>query len=382
MKLAFLVGSGISIDAGMPCVADVSDQVFSGRNAVRHSDATYYIVADAAVPAYDAHRPELDAAVALTNRFREMADEYFAVCSPDHRPNYEDVANLAKQVGDAISGEYENAALSPLLAGLRKELGADAQDLMERAVEAHNYIQDMVWGLLSRPVTGVAHLRAITDACGALGRVDLFDLNHDVVLERALTDHGVSVSDGFGAADGDVRWWDDCFNEPVRHFKLHGSIRWFRRARPTQEWRGSVVARSTTNDPDHERSASGELLDAPVDGRPAILVGTFDKPLAYDTSVHADQHFHFYKSLRRAERLVVVGYGFADKGVNNRVIGWLGKSRDHRLVVVHGDEEALLAGARPAIKSKWFRWREEGRLRVLPRWVADATWDEIQAACA
>lgn len=382
MKLAFLVGSGISIDAGMPSVTEISDQVFSGQKAVRHSDGTYYIVDDATAPAYDPGRPERDAAVSLTNRLREMAHEYFAAYSPDQRPNYEDVANLAKQVGDAISGEYENAALAPLLAGLREEFGADAQDLLKRAVEARNYIQDMVWRLLSPPVTEVAHLRVITDACRALGRVDLFDLNHDVVLERALTDQGVPVSDGFGAADGDVRWWDDSFNEPVRHFKLHGSIHWFRRARPTQAWRGWVVARSTTDDPDHERDASGERLDAPVDGRPAILVGTFDKPLAYGTSVYAEQHFHFYESLRSVDRLVVVGYGFGDRGINNRVIEWLGKSRDHRLVVVHGDEAALCAGARPAIKSKWLRWRGEGRLRVLPHWVADATWDEIQAACA
>lgn len=379
---AFLLGSGISVDAGMPRVAEISEQVFSGRNAIRHSDATYYIVKDGATRASDFYRSDLEATVAFTTRLREMSDRYFSEYIPDHRANYEDVSNFTKQIEDAISGEYENAALAPLLAQLRAELNADASDLMQRASECRNYIYDTVWRLLTRPVQGVTHLRSITDACRHLGAVDLFDLNHDPVLEAALAEQGIDAADGFGPADGDVRYWADCFERPVRHFKLHGSIDWFRRPLPAEPWRGSVVARSTTHDPYHEDDGSGAMLDFPSDVRPVILVGTFDKPLAYDSSVFADQHFHFHESLRRADRVVAIGYGFADKGINTRLIGWLLEMPNRRLVVVHGDEEQLLEHARFAIKAKWRGWQEDGRLRIVPCWVRDATWHDIDVAAA
>jgi hypothetical protein len=100
---------------------------------------------------------------------------------------------------------------------------------------------------------------------------------------------------------------------------------------------------------------------------------------SYDTSIFADQHFHFHDSLRTADRVAVIGYGFADKGINTRLIGWLLDSRDRRLVVVHGDEDKLVEGA---IKHKWQGWPKEGRLRVVPRWVADVGWEDIAAASA
>ena len=64
------------------------------------------------------------------------------------------------------------------------------------------------------------------------------------------------------------RRWSDQFDEPLRHFKLHGSITWFHRHLAEEPWRGWVVARSTTNDSYHERSAAGELLQFPSAGRP------------------------------------------------------------------------------------------------------------------
>jgi hypothetical protein len=55
MRVAFLLGSGISVDAAMPSVAAISEQVFSGAGVVRHSDATYYIAGEAA-PNYNYYR--------------------------------------------------------------------------------------------------------------------------------------------------------------------------------------------------------------------------------------------------------------------------------------------------------------------------------------
>jgi hypothetical protein len=210
-----------------------------------------------------------------------------------------------------------------------------------------------------------------------LGRVHLFDLNHDLVLETALAADDVEFSDGFGAASGDVRWWEDAFDHAVRHIKLHGSIRWFQRRVAGDGWVAVSVARSLTHDPNHERDEADLPLPLPVEGRPEILVGRFDKSLAYDSSIHNDLHFRFREALRAADRLVVIGYGFGDKAINNQIIQWVSHEPGRRIVVVHGDPDSLRRGAREAVNREWSGWRDDGRLRIVPAWIKEADWGTI-----
>jgi hypothetical protein len=118
MRAIFLLGSGISVDAGMPNVATISEQVFGGAGVVRHSDATYYIAGEASAN-YEWYRAAAMPAIAFTGRLRALADSYFSRFLDGRTANYEDVANLAKQLEDALSGEYENPALLPLLVELQ-----------------------------------------------------------------------------------------------------------------------------------------------------------------------------------------------------------------------------------------------------------------------
>jgi hypothetical protein len=370
MRVIFLLGSGISVDAGMPGVDEISEQIFGGTGVVRASDATYYISSEGAAN-YDWCRAAAEPALAFTRRLRELANRYFSDFLNGRAANYEDIANFAKQIEDALSGEYENPALLPLLVELLQDVD-DTQALMERASETRGCISDIVWRMLNRPLTRLDHLAVIVDGCRVLGTTDLFELNHDRVLELGLADAGLRASDGFTKASGDVFFWSDVFSEPLRHLKLHGSIAWFRRHLDDEPWRGLVVARSTTPDPYHERDAAGELLEFPADGRPVLLTGTFDKPLAYDTTVYADQHYLFHESLRQTHAVVVIGYGFRDKAINSRLIGWLHGARGRRLIVVHGDVRDLVENqARRAIAGSWNGWIHDGRLRVVEKWVSD-----------
>jgi hypothetical protein len=377
MRAVFLLGSGISVDAGMPNVATITGQVFGGAGVVRHSDATYYMAGEDS-PNYDWYRAAAEPAIAFAGRLRVLADNYFSDFLDGRTADYEDVANLAKQVEDALSGEYENPALLPLIRELRKEID-DLQGLLERASETRNYIRDIVWRMLNRMPTGFDHLTVIVEGCRALASTDLFELNHDRVLELALAAAELPVSDGFTRASGDVLFWTDEFDRPLRHLKLHGSITWFHRDLEEAPWRGLVVARSLTHDPYHERDAAGKLLEFPADGRPVLLTGTFDKPLAYDSTVYADQHYRFHESLREADAVIVIGYGFRDKAINSRLIGWLHNERGRRLIITHGNIGDLVREARPAIARNWNTWINDGRLRVVEKWVAEVSWADVEA---
>jgi hypothetical protein len=116
--------------------------------------------------------------------------------------------------------------------------------------------------MLNRLPTQLEHLAVIVDGCRKLQSTDLCELNHDRVLELGLADAGLRVSDGFSGAYGDVEFWTDEFDQPLRHLKLHGSVTWFQRHLPEEPWRGLVVARSLTHDPYHERDAVGRLLSS------------------------------------------------------------------------------------------------------------------------
>jgi hypothetical protein len=122
--------------------------------------------------------------------------------------------------------------------------------------------------MLNRRPTGLGQLAVIIEGCRALGTTDLFELNHDRVLELGLAAAELPVSDGFTRASWDVLFWTDEFNQPLRHLKLHGSISWFHRHLNDAPWRGLVVARSLTHDPYHERDAAGALLEFPPTAAP------------------------------------------------------------------------------------------------------------------
>jgi hypothetical protein len=379
MRFAFLLGSGISVGAGMPSVEQISRQVFYGENVARHSDGTYGITDGNSLSVPHADN-QLEAAVAFTRRLRDRAQSYFDALVTGREVNYEDVATFAGQIQDAITGEYESPSLMPLLIELQRELHVDARQLGHNAREAKNYIQDTVWWMLSKRIDGAAHLQAITDACRRVDSLDLFDLNHDQVLSTALSTEGISAEDGFGEADGEARRWTDWFDGSIRHFKLHGSIDWFRLPSPADARSGGIIFKSLTRDHNHLHNAAGGLLDVPAEERPMLLVGTFDKALSYQASIFADQHHWFHRQLRSADALVAIGYGFRDKGLNTRLIDWLLRSQDRRMVVVHGSEPALLGKARAAIAGKWDAWKNDGRLRVVEKWIEDVSWEDILAA--
>jgi hypothetical protein len=378
MRAAFLLGSGISRDAGMPGVEQIGEQVFGGHGVIRHTDSTYYL--DAAEAASNLRaRSAAEPAIAFAGRLRGLADRYFTEVLDGRQASYEDVANLAKQIDDAISGEYENPGLLPALDELVAEQESEFGRLQRLAQETRAYIRDTVWRMLDRPLRGVDHLAAIVDGCRDLGTLDLVELNHDRVLEAALAGGGVRVSDGFTGRAGDVAFWTDEFDAPIRHLRLHGSIDWFGRRLPEEEWRGNVVARSNSNDPYHDKGTGGELLELPTTGRPVLLTGTFDKPLGYDGVVFADQHFRFHEALREARALIVIGYGFRDKAINNRLIGWMNGRFERRLVVVHAEPARLLDKARAAVARESQRWSSDGRVRQVAGRIAEVGWDQIAA---
>jgi hypothetical protein len=378
MRIAFLLGSGTSRCAGMPDVAEISEQVRSGTGVFLGTEQLFHL--DPANPNFELLRPRAEPVIRFMRTLDDVCRDYYDTFEPGRTVDYEELAFLAGQIQRAVDLSEENPALLPLIRDIADaRFEGNLHVVGGLAQQGRDYIRDITRSMLDHQPSRTDHLAAITDACRNVEEVDLFTLNHDLVLEAALQDAGVVFSDGFEHQYGDLRIWSGSFSSPTRLFKLHGSIDWWGYRLPDNYWRGYITARVTNGDPNHAYGPNATLLDTPHDIRPVFLAGTFDKIFGYEGWIFPDQHHRFQAALRASNRLVVTGYGFRDQAINSRLIDWLGRSHDNRIVVAHGEPEQLPALARIAIKNHWGRWVTEGRIRIVPSWIADTTWADIAA---
>jgi hypothetical protein len=357
----------------MPTVADLTEQVLSARHAARW--AGRFVVLDGPPPnAWDVVDPDGEL-IQFVHALYARAERFYSKNGDEHPINYEDIAFLASQVADCLNFEYENPALDPLIEALAAEhTGGDESELATLADEAREYVTSTVASCLGRPPQRLDHLALITDACRVAGRADLATLNHDTVLEQALRLVGIAYSDGFERAIAERSdAWTDTYSATVRLFKLHGSINWYRYRIGGEQ----VIVRTDADDPIHLRDLNGELLEFPADGRGQFLAGTFNKILAYQSPVYAEQHARFRTALQQADILVICGYGFADKAINTHLTTYIYDASDRPIVLIHGDREGLLEGARFAAMRALREVEQRGRLVLIDGWVQNTSWSDV-----
>ena len=383
-RLVMLLGSGISIPAGMPTVDEITERVLSGEGAYRHTDSTYYLG-----HAPDFMRSPVQRVLGLLKALQLHTESHKTDGWPGALPaSYEELAYLATQVSDAETGEVDNPALDAFISRLRPEVqrylsvgeeeGLNAWELHELGEQATRYVENVEWRLLLKEPKEGEHLRSLLEACADedYGGTDIFTLNHDTVLESYLSRKGVDFKDGFGQPVNGIRYWQpDGYEVPTPKasiHKLHGSIDWFLFS--------NHLGIPLHWDIWHQTDPFGRLQHA-MGGKPLLLTGTFNKMLAYLKSPFLELHYRFYRALLGTSRLLVCGYGFGDKGINSRIFEWMNASSQHCITVVHADSDQLRSNPRSGFSWRSEEWLKEGRLRIVPKWIEDGTsWADIRPA--
>jgi SIR2-like domain len=394
-KVSFLFGSGISIPAGMPCVNQITDKVLSGIDVSRHSDGTYYfgppLYAHAGVP--DEWVPRI---VTYLKRLSVEIERYYSF-DPERADNinYEDLYYVAVQIYDSQLGEYDNPIVKPFIdktmsgitplfvwqvSGIKKKC-----DPKKFATEATNYIYDIVRCSLAGEPTYLDYLSCLKDACQdvEISSLDLFTLNHDMVIERYLQGCGIEYTDGFGPPVNGVRYWSPEVLEHsfpnVRLLKLHGSVNWFRFQSHGPIWRKAQVGIAVHGRYSDTKDPNGQSQRA-VGGRPMLLAGTFNKMLQYTSDIYADLYCELRRALRETQLLIVCGYGFGDKGINEQIGEWTDLSDRNAMVIIHAEPENLKKKARPDITLNWDRLLQSNRLLLVQKWIQHTSWKDIKDA--
>ena len=245
-----------------------------------------------------------------------------------------------------------------------------------------NYIADIVWKKLChqpRPES-ISHLKVIANACISVDTTSISTLCHDNHVETFLREQGLVLSDGFSEQETGVRYWNNDFSsgDKTPFIKLHGSVDWFRLRPDYGDWYDEKIGVvPLTYDYNHTQTEDGNL-QLPPDGRPMLLVGTFNKIQDYNTGIYRELHYRFRSTLNEAKQLVICGYSFGDKGINSEIIDWYYKEQGRRLIIIHRNPDVLEANARGAIRNKWSSWEDKGSLLFIEKQFEDVNIDEFE----
>ncbi len=311
--MIIFLGSGVSKPTSLLDVNLLLDAILWGEWQ-KHTDQLFY-------PGPN-HQPWTDDPTDSVQRFlrylKGLADATHAKRGQEPA-NYEDLFFLVKQMGDQERGESRNAALEPFLETVRSELHAFPVN-QRHLMGGLSFLAAMA-ELASVLIQSVVHHKLATKAKprGLDLIVEIADqhlatvvtLNHDLLVERAFDDADISFDDGFGAPDGDVRWFEDEKLNPsskVRLLKLHGSINWYEliRKNDPEQRRRTVLALS--GDVWHWKTAAGEKLQC-FEGMPQFLTGVGNKIASYNMGIYAEMMFRFHEALRSTNTIVMSGYG-------------------------------------------------------------------------
>ena len=177
---------------------------------------------------------------------------------------------------------------------------------------ANKYIHDVVCARLSQQVD-TSYLDSLVQCVKSYSHFTIVTLNHDCLLDDKLKAEGVTVCDGFKKPQTGLRVWEHDHildrRESVRLVHLHGSVNW-----------------SWLND----RIVYGFHRDR----HPLVMIGTTTKPADYFEFIYYDMMRAFDLSLRQSDHLLVCGYGFMDRIVNERLREWTKANEKSRISVV------------------------------------------------
>ncbi len=315
------------------------------------------------------------------------ANHFFGEKKARDRSNYEDLYYSVTQLADAVD-DYENPAISGLLKDaehcfVRPPLANNAEFQSEHLFdETRRYIKGVVAHSLSGLQPAPNHLRSVVQAAQdqSFSRVEIFTLNHDLLIERTLERAGISFSNGFVSLSDDLRSWDGAAfarsRARVRLIKMHGSVDWYPMRFSRRE--PSLVCIPTNGDIEHARGPNDEM-PGPLPDRPAILIGTFNKMLEYTMGIYADLFCAFRAALGNLDRVVVSGYSFGDKGVNASLVEWTRQSCERKVLIIAPDASNYRHTARGAIR----RLFSDCGVQLTPKdsGFEELTWNEVRKWC-
>lgn len=390
-KVCFLLGSGVSIPAELPSISEITQEILSGECFAWEKNRPLRLKTDAeklgprvvGPPSYadsdnDRWNEHVRPILLLVSWLKVQAERRYAAW-PGREVNYEDIAYLAGQLHDDLLDNYENPALIPFVNKALDELAGllvgathstsskrDPKEVLrELTGMAVDYVRYAVALLLGD--TGVEHesgyLRLFVEAADdpSVTELNIFTLNHDTLVESSFTKNAqhLCLTDGFARAEQGFRRWDPSLFDSagkVRLYKLHGAVDW-RRVEPKHRNSANPRAEEFVGIQTGASSKYQAVGDPPL-----LLAGTFNKLFDYTHGIFLELQYRFHRELAESAHLIVCGYSFGDKGINQRIVERMTSVPPCKLLVIDPIPlQGLKLKARGAIDNNLGDWDTERR---------------------
>jgi hypothetical protein len=304
----FLIGAGASVDAGLPLVTELTEELRARLSDLRDMNGN------------------------RCTEFPELFDS-LAEYDPEIRSNYEKFFEWLNFLRQGQTGAFGKAACFKL---------------DQRLVDAVPYlifsIKQPIWEILrSRhqgPEYDPGYFKKLGDFVPVRGRLKVFTTNYDLCIEDACRAHGINVITGFRL--GTMRWSPPLFQNRasgINLYKLHGSLNWNLRVDQNNLENSSLV----------------EHCPVQWDKEPEFLLGPGSK-LQHDEPF-VTLYANFHQAVRRASVFVAIGHSLRDNHISEPVR--IASHRGMKLIEVnpspiewtHGRYLKIRMGAKEAFES-------------------------------
>lgn len=330
-RTAVLLGAGASVDAGLPTTFTFARQLVEDITATLGRERTLVKTLNFVYGAMVNHRTErggdpfdavnVETMISAIRLLRDRGTHEVAPFIQDWKPGVGRYASSSR-------GRQGDALIKALASDRRFSPGREVEDAVRAIVadsdapsngdlyeELEKLIRTRVRRLLLQH-GDVSYLAPLIEL-GATqpGGLDIATLNYDLTVEACADAHDVALSRGPERAGlGSPLEFDP--RAAIRLYKIHGSI----------DLRAHDSVRSLTRKPAVVVDSSDD------DFAPDIVIGNRDKLGSGGRTLAL--LVAFASALQNANKLVVIGYAFADPHVNDIVLDWLHADETRTLTVL------------------------------------------------
>ncbi|MBI3813221.1 MAG: SIR2 family protein [Nitrospinae bacterium] len=280
--IIFLLGAGASVDAGMPMVDKLTEQ--------------------------------------LKNILHEISDANRKL-RPDFKSFFEQIA----EVDPSVEKNYERFfEWLDLLNKSQKDPFNKLLDLkipiLKLSGELSFVIGDGIKRILGECATNPDYLKRFGDFIPQEGRLKIFSLNYDCCIEDACHSAGIDLTTGF---DPETKKWKPALFKEIKKginlYKLHGSLRWFRVT-------DNRLPKVEFMELDDGNCLPSEHFKIPR--YPELILGPWSKIQPDDPFITLFYEFHI--ALQHAKVCIIIGYSGRDEHIKTM----LGNAIDNGLSII------------------------------------------------